>query len=155
MARFGIERSDCFLPSSTARTAVKLADGRIAPPGLDPKAAQLHRGHCGANCPAARLESHRTMALTFSEALVERLCHQSFLSLWSYANPRAGAGKELCDLLVVCEPDLVIFSVKEIGLATPATSDEEQGSQACANGSVAVTSSWRRRSCSTLGVPGS
>ena len=26
------------------------------------------------------------------------------------------AGKELCDILVVCDPDIVIFSVKDIGL---------------------------------------
>lgn len=59
------------------------------------------------------------MSLTPSEALVEELCLTSFLSLWSYANPRARAGKELCDLLVVCDPDVLIFSVKEIGLRDP------------------------------------
>jgi hypothetical protein len=59
------------------------------------------------------------MALTPSEELVEQLSRASFLSPWSYANPRARAGKELCDLLVVCDPDVVIFSVKEIGLRDP------------------------------------
>ena len=53
--------------------------------------------------------------MTESEALVLRLCKKSFLSLWSIANPRGKeAGKELCDVLVVCEPDVIIFSVKEI-----------------------------------------
>lgn len=48
-----------------------------------------------------------------TEEFVLRLCQQSFLSLWSYANPRGNkAGKELCDILVVCEPDIIIFSVK-------------------------------------------
>lgn len=56
------------------------------------------------------------MPLTPSEALVARLCRRSFLSLWSEPNPRAGPGKELCDLIVVCAPDVVIFSVKEIAL---------------------------------------
>src|SRR2546426_555407 len=56
------------------------------------------------------------MSLTPSEALVERLCKRSFLSTWSYPNPRAGAGKELCDLLTVCDPDVLVFSVKEIAL---------------------------------------
>jgi hypothetical protein len=56
------------------------------------------------------------MSLTPSEAVVERLCKASFLSLWSFPNPRVKQGKELCDLLVVCEPHVVIFSVKEIGL---------------------------------------
>src|SRR4051812_22122176 len=59
------------------------------------------------------------MPLTRSEALVEQLCKRSLLSLWSYANPRSDTGKELCDVLVVCEPDIVIFSVKEIGLRDP------------------------------------
>jgi hypothetical protein len=48
-----------------------------------------------------------------TEEFVLKLCQQSFLSLWSYANPRSNkAGKELCDILVVCEPDIIIFSVK-------------------------------------------
>jgi hypothetical protein len=51
--------------------------------------------------------------VTESEELVYRLCTKSFLSLWSYPNPRGKRGKELCDILVVCEPDIIIFSVKE------------------------------------------
>lgn len=52
--------------------------------------------------------------MTPSEELVFKLCTKSFLSLWSYPNPRGKKGKELCDILVVCEPDILIFSVKEI-----------------------------------------
>lgn len=52
-----------------------------------------------------------------TEEFVLRLCQRSFLSLWSYANPQGkDAGKELCDILVVCEPDIIIVSVKAIGL---------------------------------------
>ncbi len=52
-----------------------------------------------------------------TEAFVLRLCQRSFLSLWSYANPQGkDAGKELCDILVVCDPDIIIISVKAIGL---------------------------------------
>jgi hypothetical protein len=51
-----------------------------------------------------------------AEDLVFQLCRRSFLRLWSYANPRGKKGKELCDALVVFEPDVVIFSVKEIAL---------------------------------------
>jgi len=48
---------------------------------------------------------------------VYRMCRHSFLSLWSYMNPRKKPqGKELCDVLVVCEPDVIIFSVKQIRL---------------------------------------
>jgi hypothetical protein len=52
--------------------------------------------------------------MTKSEELVYRLCTRSFLSLWSYPNPRGKKGKELCDILVACEPDIIIFSVKEV-----------------------------------------
>ena len=44
------------------------------------------------------------------------VCRRSFLSLWSYANPRQSSAKELCDVLVVCEPDVVVVSVKDAGL---------------------------------------
>jgi len=54
------------------------------------------------------------MTMTRSEELVYRLCAKSFLSLWSYPNPRGKKDKELCDILVVCDPDIVVFSVKEI-----------------------------------------
>ncbi|HEV7643534.1 MAG TPA: hypothetical protein VGO50_06260 [Pyrinomonadaceae bacterium] len=54
--------------------------------------------------------------MTKSEELVYKLCTKSFLSLWSYANPKGKKGKELCDILVVCEPDIIIFSVKEVEL---------------------------------------
>jgi hypothetical protein len=48
-----------------------------------------------------------------SEEFVFRLCRDSFLSLWSYANPRQeGSTKELCDVLVICDPYVLIFSVK-------------------------------------------
>ncbi len=51
-----------------------------------------------------------------AEEFVLRLCRRSFLSLWSYANPRGKSGKELCDILVVCDPDVIVVSVKAIGL---------------------------------------
>lgn len=56
------------------------------------------------------------MPLNASEALVTRLARRTFLSLWSEPNPLARPGKELCDLLVVCDPEVIIFSVKEVEL---------------------------------------
>ena len=39
------------------------------------------------------------------------------MSLWAYRNPKQRPlGKELCDVLVVCEPDVLIFSVKDIAV---------------------------------------
>lgn len=50
-----------------------------------------------------------------AEAFVSRLCRRTFLSWWSYPNPKKNnSNKELCDLLVVCDPDIIIFSVKKI-----------------------------------------
>jgi hypothetical protein len=55
------------------------------------------------------------MSLTPSEELVAKLCAGTFLSPWTIANPIGREpGKELCDVLVVCDPDVVIISVKEI-----------------------------------------
>jgi hypothetical protein len=52
-----------------------------------------------------------------AELLVYRLCRKSFLSLWSYMNPRQKpSGKELCDVIVVCQPDILIVSVKHASL---------------------------------------
>ena len=68
-----------------------------------------------------------------AEAFVYQLCRGSFLSLWSYMNPRQKVnGKELCDILVVCEPDIIIFSVKHSTLSK--------------NGTPAVNMArWKRR----------
>ncbi len=52
--------------------------------------------------------------MTPSEELTYKLCKKSFLSLWSFPNPKGKKNKELCDILVVCEPDIIIISVKEI-----------------------------------------
>jgi hypothetical protein len=51
-----------------------------------------------------------------SEDFVYKICRHSFLSLWSYSNPQGKGGKELCDVLIVCDPDVIVVSVKEIGL---------------------------------------
>lgn len=52
-----------------------------------------------------------------SEKLVYEICRNSFLSFWSYASPQGKDSKELCDILIVCEPDIIIVSVKEIGIS--------------------------------------
>lgn len=54
--------------------------------------------------------------LNRAEEFVFNLCQKSFLSLWCYANPRGDIGKELCDVLVVCDPDIIVLSVKEVVL---------------------------------------
>ena len=52
-----------------------------------------------------------------SEEITYNLCKKSFLSLWSFANPLRVEGKELCDILVVFDRHIVIFSVKDVQFA--------------------------------------
>ena len=52
-----------------------------------------------------------------SEQFVYEVCQRSFLSLWSYVNPQGKSpNKELCDILVVCEPHVIVVSVKDVEL---------------------------------------
>ena len=59
------------------------------------------------------------MTVTASEAYLTSLARKSFLSLWSYPNPGFGnpgsskKGKELCDLLVLFDNTLILFSDKK------------------------------------------
>lgn len=63
----------------------------------------------------------RAAGSTLTERRLARLADRTFLNLWSYPNPFRdegkvgnGDGKELCDLLVVCDPYVIIFSEKNI-----------------------------------------
>lgn len=63
----------------------------------------------------------RSKGETPSERYLATLADHSFLELWSYPNTfidkgikNGGDGKELCDLLVVCGDDVIIFSDKSI-----------------------------------------
>ena len=65
---------------------------------------------------------NRGESVTDAERDLAKMADKSFLNLWSYASPyrdkKAGGqttGKELCDLLVVCAPHIIIFSEKTIG----------------------------------------
>lgn len=70
----------------------------------------------------------RADGITVSERYLKKLCDRTFLSLWSYPNvyrdqgaPWKGDGKEVCDLLVVFENHIIIFSDKDC--AFPDSSD--------------------------------
>lgn len=72
----------------------------------------------------------RGEGLTDSERYLAALADRTFLDLWSYPNPFTdrgrngkGPGKELCDLLVVCGDDVIVFSDKSI--SWPATDDKQ------------------------------
>ncbi len=55
---------------------------------------------------------HRGEGITPSEKYLKTLCEHSFLSLWSYPGIYRAPGKELCDMLVVFEEHILIFSDK-------------------------------------------
>jgi len=55
--------------------------------------------------------THNT-GLNDSERYLYSLCKRTFLSMWSYCNVFRQPGSELCDLLVVCGNDVIIFSDK-------------------------------------------
>ncbi len=52
--------------------------------------------------------------MTPSEKYVYELSQHTFLTLWCYPNPKGKKDKELCDVLVFCDPHIIIISVKEI-----------------------------------------
>lgn len=54
--------------------------------------------------------------MTPSEKFVSELCKSSFLPFWSFPNPKNKGDKELCDILVICDPDIIIISVKDINI---------------------------------------
>src|SRR6266568_2140546 len=66
------------------------------------------------------MATSRESGVTASERYLGNLCRKSFLSLWSHSNlftnkgvnEKGGDGKELCDLLVVFEDHIIIFSDK-------------------------------------------
>ena len=70
---------------------------------------------------AAPVPIHRAEGITVTERHLKRLADRSFLSLWSYSgvyrdqghSTKGGHGKEICDLLVVFENHVIIFSDKD------------------------------------------
>lgn len=56
----------------------------------------------------------RSEGENYTERVLAKLCDKVFLKLWVYPNPYRGKGKELCDVLVVFENHVFIFSVKDI-----------------------------------------
>lgn len=56
----------------------------------------------------------RGISVNKTEKILTTLCDHAFLKLWSFPNPYKKTGKELCDLLVVFDKYINIFSVKDI-----------------------------------------
>ncbi len=68
------------------------------------------------------MRSDTAMAKNLSESFVYEVCSASFLSPWSHLNPQGeGPGRELCDILVVFDPHIIVFSVKDVALGVDET----------------------------------
>lgn len=57
---------------------------------------------------------YRSKGFNDSEKILYKICDKTFFKLWAFANPFRNDGKELCDLLVVFEKSVLVFSVKDI-----------------------------------------
>lgn len=55
----------------------------------------------------------KSQGVSPTERLLAELCDRTFLRLWSYPNPVRDDGKELCDLLVVFQNEVLIFFDRE------------------------------------------
>ena len=55
----------------------------------------------------------KSQGQTPTEASLARFCDNTFLKLWSYANPFNSDGKELCDLIAVFENHVFLFFDRE------------------------------------------
>ena len=53
-----------------------------------------------------------------TEKILANICDNAFLKLWVYPNPYKKKGDELCDVLVLFDEHIFIFSVKEIKFNT-------------------------------------
>ncbi|MCB9421431.1 MAG: hypothetical protein H6667_16630 [Ardenticatenaceae bacterium] len=67
-----------------------------------------------------RVPIRRNRGITKAERYLKKLCDRTFLSLWSYpgiyrnqGSDGKGHGKEICDLLVVFDEHIIIFSDKD------------------------------------------
>ena len=75
-----------------------------------------------------RLPITKRTGVTPAEVYLASLCEGTFLSLWSYPTPYKddgpargkGQGREICDLLVVCGSQVIIFSDKHARFPTNA-----------------------------------
>ena len=61
----------------------------------------------------ATMAIQKSLGQTRTERYLSQLCDQTFLGLWSYANPYKRDGKELCDVIAVFENHVFLFFDRE------------------------------------------
>jgi hypothetical protein len=71
------------------------------------------------------MKIEKSFGVSPSERLLAELCERSFLKLWSYPNPYKDDGKELCDLLVVFEDEVLIFFDRKAEFPTASDKDAQ------------------------------
>jgi hypothetical protein len=71
------------------------------------------------------MKIQKSVGTTPSEQTLASLCERSFLKLWSYPNPFNEDGKELCDLLVVFEDQVIIYFDRDAVLPLISTKEPQ------------------------------
>ena len=56
------------------------------------------------------IKFERGRSVNNTEKDLSDLCDFAFLKLWSFPNPYKEPGKELCDILVIFDNNIIIFS---------------------------------------------
>src|ERR1700726_268298 len=90
----------------------------MRPGRANPHFASSVYNHVLVDRSRTRITTMSTAPVNKTEEFVLGVCQRSFLSLWCYNNPKGKDNDELCDVLVVCDPFVIIVSVKEIQLKT-------------------------------------
>lgn len=67
---------------------------------------------------------HVSTGVTPTERLLAKLCSESFLRLWSYANPFKDEGNEFCDVIAIFEKHIFIFFDRHKALPNLAETDD-------------------------------
>ncbi len=65
----------------------------------------------------------RSTGETYTEKVLSQICDKVFLKLWTYPNPYKKIADELCDILIVFEENIFIFSVKDISFSKSASTE--------------------------------
>lgn len=63
-----------------------------------------------------RRKIERGIPVNTTEKTLSDLCDLAFLKLWSFPNPYKEPGKELCDVLVVFDNNIIIFLLKILNI---------------------------------------
>ena len=77
------------------------------------ESSRANHNLCTTLAESANMPIEKSQGTTPTERLLSTLCENTFLKLWSYANPYKEDGKELCDLIAVFDDHVFLFFDRE------------------------------------------